>query len=202
MATIKAVSPIDAASVADAELVALLADTARGDERALEVLYRKLSRRIYAFAVRRLSAVDAAEEVVVETMYEVWRHAGRYNGQARVTTWVLGIARHKLLDKLRQRGVQQMEEIEDHEDSMADTGPGPYEQLAQKQRAEQVKRCMETLPDVQRECLHLVFTEELGLAEIALVQDCPENTIKTRLFHARRKMRECIERQVRWGETS
>jgi len=57
---------------------------------------------------------------------------------------------------------------------------------------------METLPDEQREALHLVFYEDMSLGEIAQLQDCPENTVKTRLFHARRKMRECLERQTRW----
>lgn len=186
---------------ADAELTDLLAAVASGSEDALNTLYRKLSRKIYAFSLRRLSAPDAAEEVVVETMYEVWRHASRYAGQSRVTTWVLGIARHKLLDKLRQRGTQCTVEIDDEAIAVADSAPGAYEQLAEKQRAEHVAQCLETLPDEQRECMHLVFYEELGLAEIADIQQCPENTIKTRLFHARRKMRECIEKQIRWGHS-
>jgi len=187
--------------LADAELTDLLAAVASGSEEALNALYRKLSRKIYAFSLRRLSAQDAAEEVVVETMYEVWRHADRFAGQSKVSTWVLGIARHKLLDKLRQRGAQCTVEIDDEAIAVADPSPGVFEQLAEKQRAEHVAQCLETLPDEQRECMHLVFYEELGLAEIAEIQQCPENTIKTRLFHARRKMRECIEKQIRWGKT-
>jgi len=53
---------------------------------------------------------------------------------------------------------------------------------------------MERLPHEQRECMHLVFFEELALREIAHLQDCPENTIKTRLFHARQKMKDCLRR--------
>ena len=182
----------------NAEQLALLAAVAKGDEEALNALYRKLSRKIYAFAMRRLSTPEAAEEAVVETMYEVWRHASRFAGQSQVSTWVLGIARHKLLDKLRQRGMHITQELNEEATSVADSAPSVYEQLAEKQRAEQVSQCLEALPDDQRECMHLVFYEELGLAEIAEIQQCPENTIKTRLFHARRKMRECIEKQVRW----
>ena len=51
---------------------------------------------------------------------------------------------------------------------------------------------MEALSPVQRECLYLVFYEGLSLAEVAALQDCPENTVKTRLFHARRNIRQCL----------
>lgn len=178
------------------ELAHLLAACARGDEQALAQLYQALSRTIYAFALKRLSHPEQAEEIVVETMYEVWRNAGRFAGQSRVSTWVLGIARHKLLDRLRQRAAVVIEELGDEAAAVADETPDAYLRLAQRQEARQIRDCLETLPDVQRESLHLVFYEDLSLAEIAEIQACPENTVKTRLFHARRKMRDCLEKQT------
>lgn len=173
----------------------LLAKVAQGDERAFASLYRRLGRRIFAFALQRLAQTELAEEIVVETMYEVWRSASKFQGQALPSTWILGIARHKALDKLRQRGQREMVELSEATDAIADEAATAFDRIAARQQAAQVKECMETLPDVQRECLHLVFHEELPLAEIARLQDCPENTVKTRLFHARRKMRDCLERQ-------
>ena len=52
---------------------------------------------------------------------------------------------------------------------------------------------MGKLSDEHRECLHLVFYEGMGLAEVAEVQHCPEGTVKTRLFHARQKIKKCLE---------
>ena len=180
----------------DNELCGLMEQVAQRDEAALSTLYKRLSRTIYAFSLRRLSRPDAAEEVVVETMYEVWKSAPRFAGRSMVTTWVLGIARHKTLDKLRIRGKDISETLGDEADAVADSTPSVYEMIAEKQRDGQVAICLEALPDAQRECMYLVFFEDAPLAEIAVLQSCPENTVKTRLFHARRKMKECLERQI------
>ena len=182
----------------DVILARLLARVAHKDEAALADLYRQLSRPICAFALRRLSDPVAADEIVVETMYEVWRHGDRFAGQSRVTTWVLGIARHKILDRLRQRGSHLMEELGEEAELVPDTGPDSFLRIADRQQAAQIALCLEALPDEQRECIHLVFYEDMSLVEVAEIQDCPANTVKTRLFHARRKMRLCLERQIDW----
>lgn len=180
----------------DSELCRLIEKVAVRDEAALSTLYKRLSRTIYAFSLRRLSQPEAAEEVVVETMYEVWKSAPRFAGRSMVTTWVLGIARHKTLDKLRIRGKNTTEPMGDEADVVADSTPSVYEIIEENQRNGQVALCLEALPDVQRECIYLVFYEDAPLAEIAELQACPENTVKTRLFHARRKMKECLEKQI------
>lgn len=185
----------------DIELYGLMQQVAQRDEAALATLYKRMSRMIYAFSLRRLNASDAAEEVVVETMYEVWRSAPRFGGRSLVTTWILGIARHKAIDKLRSRGGEHCDPLGDEAEAVADDSPSVFELIASRQRAGQVALCMEALPDEQRECLHLVFYEDAPLAEIATLQDCPENTVKTRLFHARRKMKDCLQRQTSRMET-
>nr|WP_295771712.1 sigma-70 family RNA polymerase sigma factor [Rhodoferax sp.] len=181
----------------DIELCHLMHQVAARDEAALATLYKRMSRMIYAFSLRRLNAPDAAEEVVVETMYEVWKGAPRFGGRSMVTTWILGIARHKAIDKLRSRGITHCDPMGDEAESVADDSPSVFDTIASKQQAGQVALCMDALPDEQRECMHMVFFEDARLADIAAVQDCPENTVKTRLFHARRKMRDCLERQTR-----
>lgn len=180
----------------DTELCRLMEQVAVRDEVALSTLYRQLSRTIYAFSLRRLSQPEAAEEVVVETMYEVWKNVSRFAGRSRVTTWVLGIARHKTLDKLRMRSHDMAETMGDEADDVADSTASVYEMIAEKQREGQIALCLEALPDAQRECMYLVFYEDAPLAEIAVLLSCPENTVKTRLFHARRKMKECLEKQI------
>lgn len=184
----------------DALLRLLLERVAQRNEAALADLYRQMNRPICAYALRRLSDPVAADEIVVETMYEVWRHAGRFAGQSQVTTWILGIARHKVLDRLRRLGRMACEPLGEEAEEVADERPDAYMHLVQRQQASQVARCLEALPEEQRECIHLAFYEDLPLAEIAVLQDCPANTVKTRLFHARRKIKSCLERQIQWQE--
>jgi RNA polymerase sigma-70 factor (ECF subfamily) len=61
---------------------------------------------------------------------------------------------------------------------------------------------MGKLSDEHRECLHLVFFEGMGLAEVAEIQNCPEGTVKTRLFHARQKIKNCLQSLLRSEGTS
>ena len=93
------------------------------------------------------------------------------------------------------------DEIHDDLDSIAETTaadtPDGYAELASKQRREGVQICMGKLSDEHRECLHLVFFEGFSLAEVAQVQNCPEGTVKTRLFHARQKIRNCLQALLR-----
>jgi len=167
------------------------------DAQAMKRFYLALAPSTFQFAMRRLSDPVQAEEVVVETMYEVWSHASRYSGQSTIRTWVLGIARHKLLDKLRDRYRHQHESLDDEAECGSDAeseAPEGFERVARREHHDMIVHCAGKLPEDQREALHLALYEDLPLADIALVQACPENTVKTRLFHARRKMKECLQR--------
>jgi RNA polymerase sigma factor (sigma-70 family) len=176
---------------------ALLAQIAQQDRRAMHSFYVRHSQAVHSFAWRRLGDSDTAQDVVVDTMYEVWRGAGRFAGASQVKTWVLGIARHKLLDRQRADGRVVVAELsEDMLDSLADVAPGPYAMLAAKQRAQHLANCMEALPDVQKESLHLSFVEDMSLKEIALVQGVPMNTVATRVHHGKRKLADCLARSL------
>jgi RNA polymerase sigma-70 factor, ECF subfamily len=173
------------------QVFVLLQRLGKRDEAALRELYSAYSRTIYAFAFQRLRDAAEAEEIVVDTMHEVWRHPERFRGEAKFSTWLLGIARFKLLSVIRSREPQH-EDIVDLEETLESGEEGTFEILAQKQRREAVRQCMDKLPAEQRECVHLVFYEGYGLAEVAAVLGCPENTVKTRLFHARRKLKSSL----------
>lgn len=185
---------MDTAPISDEDLLAAIA---RQDRQAMHRFYLRHSQAVHAFAFRRLHQADDAQDIVVDTMYEVWRHASQFQGQSQVRTWLLGIARHKILDRNRSRAGQNIEELDDAIlDTTADQAPGPFALLAARQRAEVLLNCMEVLPDVQRECLHLSFHEELSLKEIATIQEAPMNTVATRIHHAKRKLAECMTRAL------
>jgi RNA polymerase sigma factor (sigma-70 family) len=95
---------------------ALLDLVAAGNQSAYEELYRLLSRRVYAFVRRMIENAESADEIMVDTMYEVWRTVGRYRGDSRVTTWILGIARNKVLMAMRSKANAWHEDIDDFAD--------------------------------------------------------------------------------------
>jgi RNA polymerase sigma-70 factor (ECF subfamily) len=177
----------------EVQVADLLERMAAGDEASLCVLYRAYGRRVYAFALNSLRDPHEAEQVVVDTMFEVWRQATRFNRTCRFTTWLLGIARNKALHLLRAR-MPEYEPLEEVEARLACDEGDPYLAAMERQRRERLMLSLEELPPVQRECLRLALHEGLSLVEIARIQDCPENTAKTRLLKARQKVRASLAR--------
>jgi RNA polymerase sigma-70 factor (ECF subfamily) len=182
----------------------LLERIARQDEAAFRELYKAFSRRVFAYVLNMVKDHGRAEEILVDTMYEVWRNPARFRGDAQFSTWLIGIARNKALMAFRSR---RPDEIHDDLDDIAETAasdtPDGFAELAAKQRSEGVQVCMGKLSDEHRECMHLVFFEGLSIAEIATIQGCPENTVKTRLFHARQKIKTCLRNMIqRDGEVT
>ena len=166
----------------------LLERIAGGDEAALAELHRVFARRVFVFAAARLRDDAAAEEAVADTFFEIWRHARRFRGESQPSTWMFGIARNIVLNKLRARAP----ETDELDEAMPTDDLGAFDELARKELRAGILRCMEALSAAHRECLYLVFYEGLSLAEVAALQGCPENTVKTRLFHARRNIKDCL----------
>ena len=171
----------------------LLSDIARGNERAMETLYKMFSRKIYAYALHRCNDATEAEEAVIETMHEVWKHPERFRGESKFSTWLIGIARHKMIDAMRAREPEHSD-IEEYGEILADDSMSAFEMIAERQRRRGVEDCMQKLSQEHRECLHLTLYQELSLIEVARMQNVPENTVKTRLFHARKNMKDCLSR--------
>jgi RNA polymerase sigma-70 factor (ECF subfamily) len=180
----------------DTERIRTLLDrVARQDEAAFRELYKAFSRRVFAYALNMVKDHARAEEIVVDTMYEIWRAPTRFRGESQFGTWLIGIARNKALMRLRARRPDEFhDDLDDIAETEAADTPDGFAVLAAKQRAEGVQTCMAKLSDDHRECMHLVFYEGLTLAEVAEVQRCPEGTVKTRLFHARQKIKQCLQR--------
>ncbi len=170
----------------------LLAQIASGDKNAYEKLYRQVSRGVFAFVLQRCGDASLAEEIVVDTLVEVWKHPDRFRGESKFSTWLLSIARFKMIDRLRAAPPEH-DDIDTVSDTLADeNSDSAFMRLAQAQQRHSIDTCMKRLSHEHREALHLVYFEELPLAEVAGLQNVPENTVKTRLFNARHKLRDCL----------
>jgi len=171
----------------------LLERIAKQDQAAFQELYKAFSRKVFAYVLNQVKDQAKAEEILVDTMYEVWRNPTRFRGESAFSTWLIGIARNKALLVFRgRRPDEDHDDIDDYAEITPDEGPDGYARLAEQQRREGVQHCMGKLTEEHRECLHLVFYEGMSLAEVAAIQRCPENTVKTRLFHARQKIKNCL----------
>ena len=182
--------------IAETDDLTLLKRINLHDTAALELFYKRHASSVYSFAFRRMNDAALADEVVNDTLHQAWLSAGAFAGQSSPKTWLLGIAKNKILDALRSQGrlaATQQDASEDETEAFADTAPGVYAQLLAKQQGQHLSQCFDELPPEQRACMHLSFIEGLTLAEIAEVMAVPANTVASRIHHAKRKLRVCME---------
>jgi RNA polymerase sigma-70 factor (ECF subfamily) len=176
----------------------LLAHIAQGSEHALTRFYEAFHSRVYAFIRRRLKDPAEAADVLNEVMLEIWRSANRFEGRSQAMTWVLGIAHHKTLDALRRRGRRETEELD--EATLPDNdSPSNADLLEAAQNAVMLRHCLDKLADTHRLMVHLAFFEDLPYPEIAKIADCPVGTVKTRVFHAKRLLKDCLTSRIQRG---
>ncbi len=173
----------------------LLQEMASGNEKALAEFYRSFETRIYAFAKIRLNDSHEAADLLNDIMWEIWRGAGKYEGRSSVSTWVFGIAHHKVIDRIRSKSKHVMEPLEntDTEASNEDL----HDLLTQKQLGTHLHYCIEKLSTDQRQTVHLAFFEDLSYREIGGIVGRPEGTIKARMFHAKQALKRCLARRIR-----
>jgi RNA polymerase sigma-70 factor (ECF subfamily) len=184
----------------NSDVLRLLGRIEGGDEAAFKDLYRAFSRKLYAYVLRQLADPAQAEEIVSDSLYEVWRAPARFRGDSQFSTWLIGIARNKVLMAYRSRksdAVLHHDDLDDVAETIASEDETAFDILAQGQRREGVRHCMDKLSDEHRECVHLVFYEGMSLGEVAGIQQIPEGTVKTRLFHARQKLKNCLQNMLR-----
>jgi RNA polymerase sigma-70 factor (ECF subfamily) len=169
---------------------ALVAKIAAGNRLAMQVLFARHHARVYRFVVRLLGSEALAEDVTSEVFLDVWRQAHRFEARSAVTTWLLAIARHKALAELRRRP-----EPPSDVGSMdaSDPADNPEATFAIKHRGEILRNCLTRLSPRHREIIDLVYYHEKSVQEAADILGVPGNTVKTRMFHARKKLSELLE---------
>jgi RNA polymerase sigma-70 factor (ECF subfamily) len=175
-----------------AEIQALLQRIAARDQAAFRSLYERFARRVYAFLMHRFQNETLAEEVVSDTLLHVWNSPASFRGESAFSTWLIGVARFKMLERLRQRTPDAGPDATEVEEDLLVETTGPDDVLALRQRGEGVRECLDRLPAEQRECVHLAYYEGWTLDEIGRQLGVQKETVGTRLFYARRKIQACL----------
>jgi RNA polymerase sigma-70 factor (ECF subfamily) len=156
------------------------------DRQAFEVLYQRYARRLYGYLARLLRQPETIEEVFNDVMLTVWQNAARFDHQARLSTWILGIAYRKALKALAQAARQAPDCLPDW--PAGHTPDDPETVLLHQERDRTFVHALQTLPPEQRAVVELTFYHGCSYLEIATIAGCPVNTVKTRMFHARRRL--------------
>lgn len=168
------------------------------DKRAFEALYTEFAPRVFRFAVRMINDETKAEEVVNDVMVEVWKSAGQFKGRSAASTWIFSIARHRALNAIRGKKLSTtaLDDARDVKDESEDPMTATDENITQTL----LKEAINHLSTEHREVVELTFFQGLNYKEIAQIAQCPENTVKTRMFHARKKLKPILESMGISGE--
>jgi RNA polymerase sigma-70 factor, ECF subfamily len=170
----------------------LLAAISRGSAAALEQLYARHHLRVFRFITRIVNNQAIAEELMNEVFLSAWQGAASYEGRSEATTWLLSIAHNKAISSRRRR-----REIEDTDGEMTagllDHGDTPDVTALKTDKARIMRMCINSLSHDHRTILDLVYYQECSVSEAAEILAIPENTVKTRMFHARKKLSEQLQ---------
>jgi RNA polymerase sigma-70 factor (ECF subfamily) len=189
-------TPVTSLSADDALLTdeALAHGFADRDVRALEIAYDRHARAVFSLALKLLGDPEAAEEIVQETFLKLWHRPETYVPmRGRLVTWLLGVAHHRSVDRLRRRRLEQRHGTDAR---LAETGVDhhdPLDDVLSTLRGEAVARALATLPAAQRLAVELAYLKGMTQVEIAEHLGEPLGTIKTRLRLAMQKLRGSLE---------
>jgi RNA polymerase sigma-70 factor, ECF subfamily len=168
----------------------LIGRIANGDRLAMQVLYARHHVRVFRFVVRLVRDEATAEDVISEVFLDVWRQAGRFEGRSAVSTWMLAIARFKALSALRRRDEELDEEAAG---AIEDPSDDPGTVLEKKDKSVMIRKCLTGLSAEHREIIDLAYYHEKSVKEVAEIVGIPENTVKTRMFYARKRLAELLK---------
>jgi RNA polymerase sigma-70 factor (ECF subfamily) len=188
-------------SAHDVRDAALMQRIVAGERGAFETLYRAYVTRLDRFLQRMLRRQPVVEEVINDTMYVVWHRAQQYSGGSKASTWIFGIA--------YRRALKALAEIDDPVDF------DPAVQASDQATADDsilraewhlvLDRAMSQLTAEQRAVIELTYYHGCPYREIAQVMGCPVETVKTRMFYARRRLRDLLHshrKDLPWADES
>jgi RNA polymerase sigma-70 factor (ECF subfamily) len=169
----------------------LIERIARGDRLAMQTLYTRHHVKVFRFVLRLVRNEASAQDLISDVFLDVWRQADRFQGRSTVSTWILAIARFKALSVLRRRKEAELDK--ETAEAIEDRADSPEVALQKKDKGEILRRCLMRLSPDHRQIIDLVYYHEKSAEEVAEIVDIPENTVKTRMFYARKKLAELLK---------
>ncbi|PLX35160.1 MAG: RNA polymerase subunit sigma [Hyphomicrobiales bacterium] len=159
---------------------------AAGDQAAIRTLFARYHLRLFRFILRFVKNEAVAEELANEVFLDIWRHAAKYEGRSSASTWLLAIARNRSLSYLRKRREDSMDDKT--AERMVDGADTPEVTAQKTNKGALMRQCMQQLSPEHGEIIDLVYYHEKSINEVSEIVGIPVGTVKTRMFHARRKL--------------
>jgi RNA polymerase sigma-70 factor (ECF subfamily) len=168
----------------------LIRRMAVGDQAAMKALYARHHVRLFRFLLRLTRNEATAEELMNEVFLQSWRMAVNFEGRSTVSTWLMAIGHNKAVSLMRKRSEQQLDETTAA--TMADDDDTPEMTAQKRSKSAALRACMDGLSEDHRAIIDLVYYHDKSVSEAAEILSIPENTVKTRMFHARKKLSELM----------
>lgn len=176
-----------------------------GDQQAAEAIYRGYFGSVKGFVSLHVHDSVAVEEIVDDTFLAAFSNPERFEGRSSFKTWLMSIAKNKSYDWLRRANREPVLSAADDSiclENLVDQTLPVFDHLASEQVRTIVRLCLERLPVTQREVTYFVFYEDMSVEQAAHQVNCPPGTVKSRLFHARLKMAECLKHRLNTSKVS
>jgi RNA polymerase sigma-70 factor (ECF subfamily) len=184
-APVKRAARADSAASSDKLLIQRIAN---GDQAALRTLVDRHQSRVFRFAMRFVNDRSLAEDVVSETFFVAWQQAAGFENRSAVGTWLLAIARYKALSARARFGAADEALDETTAATLVDPKPQPDALVERGDLAVFMRRCLDALPAEQAMLIDLVYFREKSIKDVAIIAGIPLNTVKSRMFLARKKL--------------
>lgn len=180
----------------------LLTETGSGNRTAFKAIFQKYGSPLLGYIHRLARTRNDQEEILQEAMVRIWTKAGLFDSRkGRAKPWIYRIATRVTLNWLASKGVKsQNQEVmgeETLENIPASRDPQPDEMVIRLDDAKEANAALEKLPEDLRLAVTLRHLEGLSIEEIAQTMECPEGTVKSRIFHGLKKLREILGKEER-----
>lgn len=166
----------------------LLRKVGSGCKDSFTQLYERCYAPVTRFAYRTIQDPGMVEEVVNDSLFTVWEKASTFRGDSRVMTWILGITMRKCWQAIRANRVHSNNE------ELPEELPERTNELNLSHTQLTLATALNELSPEHRACVELAYSVGFSGEEIAEVMECPVNTVKTRLHHARKYLRDYFQR--------
>ena len=172
----------------------LIERLALGDLDAFEAFYKEYRPKLRGFILNIVSNEEAVDEVFDDVMMVVWNKIASFEGRSKLSTWVFSIAyRRALKERARRAGANRVEVEYTDEVAEPEAVEGEAERKVEAGRTrDKIMAALKKLPSDQGTVVRLAYFEGLGYRDIGAIMECPEDTVKTRMFHARRKLKAAL----------
>ena len=171
----------------------LIRSIRKGNTRAFSELVNRYKDLVYTLALRMLGNREEAEEVSQDTFIKVFHSLERFKGDSKISTWIYRIAYNACLDRIRLRKNRTFLDVGEMEDFVFTEMDTALDKMVREERGRLVGQCLAKLPSEDAGLLTLFYFEEKSLLEIENILNVPVNSLKVRLFRARKKLAAVLE---------